>query len=31
VIGQDRKVIKAIHSELNMNLHANEALAALRV
>jgi peroxiredoxin Q/BCP len=28
-IGTDRKVVKAIHSELNMNLHADEALAAL--
>jgi peroxiredoxin Q/BCP len=30
VIGADRRVIKAIHSELNMNIHADEALAALR-
>ena len=29
-IGTDRKVVKAIHSELNMDLHADEALAALR-
>jgi peroxiredoxin Q/BCP len=28
-IGTDRKIVKAIHSELNMNLHADEALAAL--
>jgi thioredoxin-dependent peroxiredoxin len=28
-IGTDRKVVKAIHSEMNMNLHADEALAAL--
>jgi peroxiredoxin Q/BCP len=28
-IGPDRRVVKAIHSELNMNLHADEALAAL--
>ncbi|WP_305802141.1 peroxiredoxin [Nocardia alni] len=29
VIGSDQKIIAAIHSELNMNIHANEALAAL--
>ena len=29
-IGQDRRVVKVISSELNMNLHADEALAALR-
>jgi thioredoxin-dependent peroxiredoxin len=29
-IGTDRKVVKAIHSELNMDLHADEALAALK-
>jgi peroxiredoxin Q/BCP len=29
-IGPDRKIVKAIHSELNMDLHADEALAALR-
>ena len=29
-IGTDRRVVKAIHSELNMNLHADQALAALR-
>jgi peroxiredoxin Q/BCP len=28
-IGTDRKVVKAIHSELKMELHADEALAAL--
>jgi peroxiredoxin Q/BCP len=28
-IGTDRKVVKAIHSEVNMNLHADQALAAL--
>lgn len=28
-IATDRKVIKAIHSELNMETHADEALAAL--
>jgi peroxiredoxin Q/BCP len=28
-IGQDRRVVKVIHSEVNMNLHADEALAAL--
>jgi peroxiredoxin Q/BCP len=28
-IDKDRKVVKVIHSELNMNLHADEALAAL--
>ena len=30
VIGADRTVLKAIHSELNMDLHADEALATLR-
>jgi thioredoxin-dependent peroxiredoxin len=30
VISPDRKVLKVIHSELNMNLHADEALAALK-
>jgi peroxiredoxin Q/BCP len=29
VIGGDQKVLAAIHSELNMNIHANEALGAL--
>src|SRR3954447_18675495 len=29
-IGTDRKIVKAIHSELNMDLHADEALAALK-
>jgi peroxiredoxin Q/BCP len=29
VIGTDRQVIKAIHSETKMELHADEALAAL--
>jgi thioredoxin-dependent peroxiredoxin len=29
VIGGDQQVLTAIHSELNMNIHANEALAAL--
>jgi thioredoxin-dependent peroxiredoxin len=28
-IGTDHKIIKAIHSELNMETHADEALAAL--
>ncbi|WP_375493530.1 peroxiredoxin [uncultured Jatrophihabitans sp.] len=28
VIGQDRKIVKAIHSETKMELHADEALAA---
>lgn len=28
-IGTDRRVVKAIHSELNMNLHADQALSAL--
>lgn len=28
-IGTDRKVVAAIHSELNMNTHADEALRAL--
>lgn len=27
-IGKDRRVVKAIHSETNMNLHAEEALRA---
>jgi peroxiredoxin Q/BCP len=29
-IGTDRKIVKAIHSEVNMDLHADEALAALK-
>lgn len=29
-IGQDRRVVAAIHSEVNMDKHADEALAALR-
>ncbi len=29
-IGQDRKVVKVIHSETKMDLHADEALAALK-
>lgn len=29
-IGQDRRIVKAIHSEMNFNTHADEALAALR-
>ncbi|MGH3026295.1 MAG: peroxiredoxin [Gaiellaceae bacterium] len=29
VIGTDRKVVKAIHSETKMDVHADEALAAL--
>lgn len=29
VIGTDRKIVKAIHSEMKMELHADEALAAL--
>jgi peroxiredoxin Q/BCP len=28
-IGKDRKVVAAIHSEVNMDLHADEALRAL--
>ncbi|PZS15013.1 MAG: peroxiredoxin [Pseudonocardiales bacterium] len=28
-IGQDRKVVAAIHSEVNMDTHADQALAAL--
>jgi thioredoxin-dependent peroxiredoxin len=28
-IGTDRRIVKVVHSELNMNLHAEEALAAL--
>jgi thioredoxin-dependent peroxiredoxin len=28
-IGKDGKVVKVIHSELNMDMHADEALAAL--
>jgi peroxiredoxin Q/BCP len=28
-IGKDQRVVKAIHSETNMNLHADEALSAL--
>lgn len=27
-IGKDRKVVKAVHSETNMDMHADEALAA---
>jgi thioredoxin-dependent peroxiredoxin len=27
-IGKDRRVVKVIHSEMNMNLHADDALAA---
>jgi peroxiredoxin Q/BCP len=30
-IGRDGKVVKVIHSEINMNLHADEALRALRL
>ena len=30
VIGTDQRIVAAIHSELNMNLHADKALAALR-
>ena len=30
VIGRDRRVIDAITSELNMDVHADKALAALR-
>ena len=30
VIGIDQRIVAAIHSELNMNLHADKALAALR-
>lgn len=29
-IGTDRRIVKAIHSETKMELHADEALAALR-
>jgi peroxiredoxin Q/BCP len=29
-IGADRRVVKIVHSETNMNVHADEALAALR-
>ncbi|MQY28426.1 peroxiredoxin [Nocardia aurantia] len=29
VIGSDRKILAAVHSELNMNIHADEALGAL--
>jgi len=29
VIGSDQKIQATIHSELNMNIHANQALAAL--
>jgi peroxiredoxin Q/BCP len=29
-IGTDRRVVKVVHSETNMNVHADEALAALR-
>ncbi len=29
VIGRDRKIVKAIHSETKMDLHADEALKAL--
>jgi peroxiredoxin Q/BCP len=28
-IGKDRRIAKVVHSELNMNVHADEALAAL--
>jgi peroxiredoxin Q/BCP len=28
-IGEDRRVVKVIHSETNMNIHADEALRAL--
>jgi thioredoxin-dependent peroxiredoxin len=27
-IGKDRRVVKVIHSEMNMNMHADDALAA---
>ncbi|KQY64418.1 MULTISPECIES: peroxiredoxin [unclassified Nocardioides] len=30
VIGRDRSIVKVISSELNMNVHADEALAAAR-
>ena len=30
VIGADQRIVAAIHSELNMNTHADKALAALR-
>jgi thioredoxin-dependent peroxiredoxin len=30
VIGQDRRVLAVIHSELNFNKHADQALAALK-
>ena len=30
VIGTDRKIIKALHSETKMDMHADEALAAVR-
>jgi len=30
VIGTDQRIVAAIHSELNMNLHADKALVALR-
>lgn len=29
VIGTDRRVVRVLHSELNMDMHADEALAAL--
>jgi peroxiredoxin Q/BCP len=29
-IGTDRKIVKAIHSEMKMDLHADEALASLK-
>ncbi|MCX4091026.1 peroxiredoxin [Nocardia sp. alder85J] len=29
VIGADQRIVAAIHSELNMNIHADEALGAL--
>jgi peroxiredoxin Q/BCP len=29
VIGQDRRIIDVIHSELSMDVHADRALAAL--
>ncbi len=30
VIGRDSRIVKAIHSEMNMEMHADEALAAAR-
>ena len=29
-IGKDSRVVKIVHSETNMNVHADEALAAFR-